>query len=77
MSATPSRLPVTGRAMMHPLLRKLLAKPYPAVMGVLNVTPDSFSDGGHFYAPGPAISVVTCCIDVFASFEGCFAATSG
>jgi dihydropteroate synthase len=40
---------------MHPLLRKLLAKPCPAVMGVLNVTPDSFSDGGHFYAPGPAI----------------------
>jgi dihydropteroate synthase len=24
-------------------------------MGVLNVTPDSFSDGGQFYAPGPAI----------------------
>ncbi len=24
-------------------------------MGVLNVTPDSFSDGGHFYAPGPAL----------------------
>ena len=55
MSATPSRLPVTGRASLHPLLRKLLAKPHAAVMGVLNVTPDSFSDGGQFYAPGPAI----------------------
>ena len=55
MSATPSRLPVTAKAPRHPLLRKLLAKPCPAVMGVLNVTPDSFSDGGHFYAPGPAI----------------------
>jgi len=55
MSATPSRLPVTGRASLHPLLRKLLAKPYPAVMGVLNVTPDSFSDGGQFYAPGRAL----------------------
>jgi dihydropteroate synthase len=55
MSATLSRLPVTGRALTHPLLRKLLAKPYPAVMGVLNVTPDSFSDGGQFYAPGPAL----------------------
>ncbi|MDH3821400.1 MAG: dihydropteroate synthase, partial [Gammaproteobacteria bacterium] len=22
--------------------------PAPAVMGILNVTPDSFSDGGHF-----------------------------
>jgi dihydropteroate synthase len=55
MSATPSRLPVSAKAPRHPLLRKLLAKPYPAVMGVLNVTPDSFSDGGQFYAPGPAI----------------------
>jgi dihydropteroate synthase len=24
------------------------------VMGILNVTPDSFSDGGHFYTPGEA-----------------------
>jgi len=28
----------------------------PAVMGVLNVTPDSFSDGGHFFRPDDAIS---------------------
>ncbi len=55
MSATPSRLPLTGRALTHPLLRKLLARSSAAVMGVLNVTPDSFSDGGQFYAPGPAI----------------------
>ena len=60
MSATPSRLPATARlspgtASRHPLLRKLLSGPYPAVMGVLNVTPDSFSDGGRFYAPGPAL----------------------
>src|SRR5687767_5546784 len=27
----------------------------PVVMGVLNVTPDSFSDGGHFLAPGAAL----------------------
>jgi dihydropteroate synthase len=27
----------------------------PQVMGVLNVTPDSFSDGGDFFAPGPAV----------------------
>ncbi|MDI6782463.1 MAG: dihydropteroate synthase, partial [bacterium] len=26
------------------------------VMGVLNVTPDSFSDGGKFYSPTQAIS---------------------
>jgi dihydropteroate synthase len=28
----------------------------PAVMGVLNVTPDSFSDGGQFFAPGAAVA---------------------
>ncbi len=27
----------------------------PAVMGVLNVTPDSFSDGGRFLEPSPAV----------------------
>lgn len=27
----------------------------PLVMGVLNVTPDSFSDGGRFYAPDAAV----------------------
>ena len=34
----------------HPLAR-LLALGRPAVMGVLNVTPDSFSDGGRFLDP--------------------------
>jgi dihydropteroate synthase len=29
--------------------------PRPAVMGVVNVTPDSFSDGGQFVAPADAI----------------------
>src|ERR1700678_4342486 len=24
------------------------------IMGILNVTPDSFSDGGHFYSPAHA-----------------------
>jgi len=33
-----------------------LSKPYPAVMGVLNVTPDSFSDGGQFLAPERALA---------------------
>lgn len=28
----------------------------PLIMGVLNVTPDSFSDGGRFNAPGPALA---------------------
>jgi dihydropteroate synthase len=30
--------------------------PRPSVMGVLNVTPDSFSDGGRFVDPGDAIT---------------------
>jgi dihydropteroate synthase len=37
------------------LLRRLLSKPHPRVMGVLNVTPDSFSDGGRFLNPPEAI----------------------
>jgi dihydropteroate synthase len=42
-------------ARQHPVLRPLLDRPYPAVMGVLNVTPDSFSDGGRFIEPARAI----------------------
>jgi len=38
------------------VLSALLSKPYPAVMGVLNVTPDSFSDGGQFTAPERALA---------------------
>src|SRR5499426_4014072 len=37
------------------LLARLLALGRPIVMGVLNVTPDSFSDGGHFLNPAAAI----------------------
>ncbi|MEH6950145.1 dihydropteroate synthase [Nitrobacter sp. NHB1] len=40
----------------HPLLHALLSRPYPAVMGVLNVTPDSFSDGGQFITPDRALA---------------------
>ncbi|HEY3276518.1 MAG TPA: dihydropteroate synthase [Syntrophorhabdaceae bacterium] len=35
--------------------RKLLCKNRPLVMGVLNVTPDSFSDGGRFLDPHTAV----------------------
>jgi dihydropteroate synthase len=38
------------------LLRSLMAKGRPLVMGVLNVTPDSFSDGGRFLGPAAAIA---------------------
>ena len=40
----------------HPVLPALLSKPYPAVMGILNITPDSFSDGGQFFAPERALA---------------------
>ena len=37
-------------------LAHLMAKRHPVIMGVLNVTPDSFSDGGRFLDPGAAIA---------------------
>ena len=37
-------------------LGRLLAKGRPIVMGILNVTPDSFSDGGQFLDPKVAIA---------------------
>src|ERR1700733_3035506 len=37
-------------------LHDLLAKGRPLIMGVLNVTPDSFSDGGRFLDPAAAIA---------------------
>src|SRR4051812_33668374 len=56
MIATTSR-PVSAATLAdHPVLSALLSRPYPAVMGVLNVTPDSFSDGGQFIAPEGALA---------------------
>jgi dihydropteroate synthase len=52
MIATTSRPAPTD----HPEFHRLLSRPYPAVMGVLNVTPDSFSDGGQFIAPEHALA---------------------
>jgi dihydropteroate synthase len=40
----------------QPGWQALLSQPLPAVMGVLNVTPDSFSDGGQFVAPDRALA---------------------
>ena len=37
-------------------LAQLLAKPRPLIMGVLNLTPDSFSDGGRFVDPPAAVA---------------------
>src|SRR5260221_12268432 len=52
MIATTSR----SAPLDHPVLPALLSRPHPAVMGVLNVTPDSFSDGGQFVAPERALA---------------------
>ena len=38
------------------VLRDFLEKKCPLVMGVLNVTPDSFSDGGRFLDPAAAMA---------------------
>jgi dihydropteroate synthase len=55
MIATRSR-PVPAATADHPALRLPLSRGYPAVMGVLNITPDSFSDGGRFMAPERALA---------------------
>jgi dihydropteroate synthase len=47
--------PVSGDA-AGPVVRGLPGPARCLVMGVLNVTPDSFSDGGDWFAPGAAIS---------------------
>ncbi len=39
-----------------PTLAGLLGQGRPVVMGILNVTPDSFSDGGHFLDPHAAVA---------------------
>jgi len=56
MTATTSRTAPAAASAGRPVLPALLSKPYPAVMGVLNITPDSFSDGGQFIAPERALA---------------------
>ncbi len=51
----PEKAPAVARSSGHSVLAALLSKPYPAVMGVLNLTPDSFSDGGQFSDPERAL----------------------
>jgi dihydropteroate synthase len=56
MIATTSRPAPATTSADHSVWPALLSGPYPAVMGVLNVTPDSFSDGGQFVAPERALA---------------------
>jgi dihydropteroate synthase len=46
---------IAGGAAAGNVLTRLVAKGRPLVMGVLNVTPDSFSDGGRFLEPTAAL----------------------
>jgi dihydropteroate synthase len=55
ISANPGTAPVPSPAPGSEQLVRLLAQARPLVMGVLNVTPDSFSDGGRFLDPRAAI----------------------
>src|SRR5476649_1770596 len=52
-AADPAKKPVRDA------LSALLALGRPLVMGILNVTPDSFSDGGRFIDPATAIAHAT------------------
>ncbi|HEY3790675.1 MAG TPA: dihydropteroate synthase [Bradyrhizobium sp.] len=56
MIATTSRPASAAAPAGHPVLRALLSRPTPAVVGVLNITPDSFSDGGQFIVPEYALA---------------------
>jgi len=56
MIATASRTAPAASPAGRGLLPALLDRRYPAVMGVLNITPDSFSDGGSFIAPESALA---------------------
>jgi dihydropteroate synthase len=52
---TPRTAPAAASA-DHRSWPERLSRPHPLVMGVLNITPDSFSDGGRFAAPGDALA---------------------
>jgi len=63
MIAPTSSAAAAATEAVHPVLQALLSRPYPAVMGVLNITPDSFSDGGRFIAPDRALAQARRMID--------------
>ena len=48
--------------MMWKCKSRTLDLAYPCVMGIVNVTPDSFSDGGQYYRPEEALRRVRNCI---------------
>jgi dihydropteroate synthase len=56
MIATSSETAPAAASADHRTWPERLSRPYPLVMGVLNITPDSFSDGGRFLAPESALT---------------------
>ena len=63
MSVSVADKPGTGARPAADTLARLLSLGRPLVMGILNVTPDSFSDGGQFFDPATAISHARVMID--------------
>jgi dihydropteroate synthase len=56
MIATSPGTTAAATSIDHRSWPERLSRPYPLVMGVLNVTPDSFSDGGRFNSPERALA---------------------
>ena len=56
MSATSPGTVPPAASVDHRTWPERLSRPHPLVMGVLNITPDSFSDGGRFLAPEAALA---------------------
>jgi dihydropteroate synthase len=55
IATSPGTAPAAASA-DHRTWPERLSRPYPLVMGILNITPDSFSDGGRFFAPESALA---------------------
>ena len=54
--AAPQRHAATRRLVIRGAGRRLISRGRPLVMGILNITPDSFSDGGAFLKPKLAVA---------------------
>ena len=63
MSSLPHALPPRTSFDWHLRTRTLALGPRTCIMAILNVTPDSFSDGGHFFAPEKAVTQALTLLD--------------
>lgn len=55
VAAQSPHIPVTRSKVWQLKTRRLEFGPLPSLMGILNVTPDSFSDGGRYFNPSQAV----------------------